>query len=313
MQGTVWGSLLCTSTVDGLGKQCYKTPEILYHYKGVPIPPLGMVDDVVCVSNVDKTQKMNEVINTFIERKKLKLSKDKCFQIHVGKGHNNCPQLKVHNSVMKEADSEKYLGDTIDKNGTIQSTIESRKSKGHGIVSEIMAIINEIPLGKHKIDVAMKLREVMLLNGILYNSEAWHGVTKKHVKTLEAIDEAGLRGILKAHSKTPTEFLCLETGAIPIKWILAQRRINFLKHILEKDNEELVEKVYMAQKRDPTIGDFAQLVEKDMVNLNITEAQLVGHNKVDLKKLLKQSAKDAAFKELKATQEKHIKVKHIVY
>ena len=41
MQGTVWGSLLCTSTVDGLGKQCYETPEILYHYKGVPIPPLG--------------------------------------------------------------------------------------------------------------------------------------------------------------------------------------------------------------------------------------------------------------------------------
>ena len=68
----------------------------------------------------------------------------------------------------------------------------------------------------------------------------------------------------------------------------------------------------MAQKRDPTRGDFVQLVEKDMVNLNITEAQLVGHNKVDLKKLLKQSAKDAAFKELKATQEKHIKVKHIV-
>ena len=50
-----------------------------------------------------------------------------------------------------------------------------------------------------------------------------------------------------------------------------------------------------------------------MVNLNITEAQVVGHNKVDLKKLLKQSAKGAAFRELKATQEKHIKVKHIVY
>ena len=68
---------------------------------------------------------------------------------------------------MKEADSEKYLGDSIDKNGTIQSTIESRNFKGHGIVSEIMAIINEIPLGKHKIDVAMELGEVMLLNAVL--------------------------------------------------------------------------------------------------------------------------------------------------
>ena len=69
----------------------------------------------------------------------------------------------------------------------------------------------------------------------------------------------------------------------------------------------------MAQKIDPTRGDFVQLVEKDMINLNITEAQVIGYNKVDLKKLFKQSEKDAAFEELKATKEKHIKVKHIVY
>ena len=69
MQGTVWGSLLCTSSIDGLGKQCYKTPELLYQYKGVPIPPLGMVDDIVCVSTSDKTQIMNEVIITSMERK----------------------------------------------------------------------------------------------------------------------------------------------------------------------------------------------------------------------------------------------------
>ena len=29
MQGTVWGSLLCTSTIDKLGKLCYETPQIV--------------------------------------------------------------------------------------------------------------------------------------------------------------------------------------------------------------------------------------------------------------------------------------------
>ena len=86
---------------------------------------------------------------------------------------------------MKVADSDKYLGDTINKNGTIQSTMDSKMSKGQGIVCEIMSIINEIPVGRHKTDIALKFKEVLLLNGILYNSEAWHGVTKKHVKTLE--------------------------------------------------------------------------------------------------------------------------------
>ena len=60
----------------------------------------------------------------------------------------------------------------------MQATIENRKSKGQGIVSEILSIIEEIWLGKHTTTVGLKLREVMLLNGILFNSEAWHGVTK---------------------------------------------------------------------------------------------------------------------------------------
>ena len=38
MQGTVWGSMFCTSSMDSLGKESYARPEDLYHYKGVPIP-----------------------------------------------------------------------------------------------------------------------------------------------------------------------------------------------------------------------------------------------------------------------------------
>ena len=52
MQGTVWGSLFCTSTIDKLGKQVYQMPEMCYNYKGVQIPPLGMVDDIISVTNV---------------------------------------------------------------------------------------------------------------------------------------------------------------------------------------------------------------------------------------------------------------------
>ena len=47
----------------------------------------------------------------------------------------------------------------------------------------------------------MKLRESRLLNGILFNNEAWHGVNLKPIKTSESIDEALLRSILKLHKK----------------------------------------------------------------------------------------------------------------
>ena len=105
-------------------------------------------------------------------------------------------------------------------------------------MSEIISTIKKIPLGEHKVEVALKLREAMLLNGILYNSEAWHGLTSAQIKKLESVDEVLLRGILNAHIKTPKEFLHLETGTIPLKWIIAQRRLNYLKHILSRDSDE---------------------------------------------------------------------------
>ena len=104
MQGTVWGSLMCTSSMDKLGKLSYKAPQNLYKYKDVPIPPLGMVDDIICVSSVEQTANMNKTINTFIEKKKLKLSETKCFRIHIGKGHTNCPDLKVHDFQMNDSE-----------------------------------------------------------------------------------------------------------------------------------------------------------------------------------------------------------------
>ena len=73
--------------------------------------------------------------------------------------------------VMKESESKNYLGYMVDKTRSINTT------KGQGIITGIMAILNDIPLGRHTIDIEMKLREVMLLNVILYNSEAWQGLT----------------------------------------------------------------------------------------------------------------------------------------
>ena len=117
MQGTVWGSLFCTVSIDQLGKQAYTNTDILYKYNGVPIPPLGMVDDILTVTNVENTLEIKQMVNTFIESKKLRLSHKKCVRIHVGKGHENCPALNVHESPMNETDKEKYLGDIMSKRG----------------------------------------------------------------------------------------------------------------------------------------------------------------------------------------------------
>ena len=315
MQGTVWGSLMCTSSMDKLGKLSYQMPHNLYHYKGVPIPPLGMVDDIICVSSVEKTETMNKLINMFVEKKKLKLSETKCFRIHLGKGHDNCPNLNVHEHQMKESVKEKYLGDIIDQNGKIQATIENRKQRGQGAIAEIVAILDEIPFGKHRTEVAMKLRASMLLSRMLFNSEAWHGLTKADVTSLEKIDKSFLRAVLKAHKGTTSELLYLETGAVPIKWIIAEKRILYLKHILSRNENELIKKVYLAQKGSSSQGDFTKLVEKDLQLFGLTHDEVASESmtKPALKKEVHNTARRLAYAELFGNLQNGTKSKDLKY
>ena len=99
MQGTVWAGMLCTGTMDKLGKIVYENPELAYKYRGkVVVPPLQMVDDILTVSKCGTTSiAMNNLVNVFMNSKKLYLNPSKCSKIHIGKKCDNCPKLMVHN------------------------------------------------------------------------------------------------------------------------------------------------------------------------------------------------------------------------
>ena len=207
MQGTVWGSLMCTATMNKLGQLMYSREDLLYKYKGVVnTPTLGMVDDILSVQKCsEKAIEVNSVINAFVESKKLTLSSTKCHRIHISKKkevNKKCTTLKVHEHEMTDSEKEKYLGDILSTSGKVRLTIEERKNKGFAIVAEILAILSEIPLGKNKIEIGLKLREAMLINGVLFNSEAWHDVNEAELKLLESVDEHLLCSLVKAHSKT---------------------------------------------------------------------------------------------------------------
>ena len=65
MQGTVWAGLLCTCTVDKLGKLAYKDKSLLYKYiNEVDVPPLEMVDYIITASKCGKQVKQaNSAVN----------------------------------------------------------------------------------------------------------------------------------------------------------------------------------------------------------------------------------------------------------
>ena len=183
MQGTVFGSLICTAVMDKLAKVFYGSENLLYRYKNsVKVPVLGMVDDVLSVAKCSSASVVtNTTVNSFMEINKLKLNHKKCGKIHIGKKSNQCPSLKVHEHDMKDSNEEKYLGDIISSKGTLDETIKDRKLKGYSYISEIRALLSDMPFGHRRIEVGIMLRDAMFVNGILTNSEVWHSITnKKH-------------------------------------------------------------------------------------------------------------------------------------
>ena len=83
------------------------------------------------------------------------------------------------------------------------------------------------------------MQRSIFVNGIMCNSEVWYSLTKKQIKELEDVDKLLLRRILQAPISTPGEALYLETGAIPISFILQGRRLMFLHYMLNLDNSEM--------------------------------------------------------------------------
>jgi hypothetical protein len=214
MQGGVFGSLQCTTSIDKLAKEVYSRHELIYMYKGIAaVPPLLMVDDILTISKCSPTASaMNSTVNSFIESKKLKLSHNECLAIHVGKQKGNCPDIKFHIESMHRGESSKYLGDIFHNSGKSKYNIIDRSAKAHGILAEIRAILNDVPLGKYRVEAGLNLRQAMFINGVLYNSEVWQGLESTDLTMLQNVNHQLMRVIChNAHAKTAIEFLFLET------------------------------------------------------------------------------------------------------
>ena len=107
----------------------------------------------------------------------------------------------------------------------------------------------------------------------------------------------------------------LETNTLPIEFILASRRINYLHNILSKKDDELIKRIYQAQKKDPCKGDWCELVQSDMdmVEINMDDNTIRNMSKKVFKAYVKKCVKSAAFQNLRNLQSGHTKVKNIEY
>ena len=304
MQGSVWGSLKYTTSMDTLNKTILQQDHLTYKYRGdknIEIGVMGMVDDNLSISKcgLSSVQK-NAVINSFIETQRLTLSKDKSVVMHVGKVTKcmkSCPTLKVHSHDMKTVQSQRYLGDILNASGTLKDTIEDRRSKGWGKVAEISGILAELPEVR-RVEVGLQLREAKIVNGMIFSSESWSSISDAELTRLEQVDMSGLRALVKGHSKCSTAFIILEFGVLQLRHRIMFRRMMFHHHLLTRDNQELIKKVYLKQKEESIKGDWFRTLQSDFnfIGDEIDDQKIEKMSKQEYKSYLQKKISKASFK-----------------
>ena len=308
MQGTVLGPIKCSVQLDTLGRDCYERQEGLYLYNGcVSVPPLEMIDDLasfaICGPQSIVT---NAIVNAKIESKKLKFGPTKCFNIHVGSDKTSCDGLKVHDQDINEKEYETYLGDIICATGSNQKNIEKRVNLGIGAVSEIISMLRQISLGHFYYEIALILRDSSLVSKMIYSSEIWYGISSDQFTKLEQIDEMYLRNIFEAPKSAPRLGLYIESGKIPLRYIIKARRLLYYWHILHLNENELVYKFFQAQKLKPTKNDWVLEVAQNLQDwrINVSENDVKKISKEIFKKVIDNRMKLSVREDFRKLQEK---------
>jgi hypothetical protein len=218
-QGGTWGPMMCSNSIDVVGKYC-KDNNKFYSYKNmVNVIPLAMVDDLLAVTRCGiESIDMNTSINSIIELKKLRFhtpeenKKTKCHIMHIGSNGKACPAMKVHGHTVDSVSQAVYLGDVISQDGSNAGHIKDRVSKGMGQMNTVMNLLKTVSFGSRYFEIAVTLREAHLINGMLTSTDILYGLRNKEIEQLEEVDKLLIRSILNAPISTCIESLYLELG-----------------------------------------------------------------------------------------------------
>ena len=235
--------------------------------------------------------------------------------MHVGKNHESCPALKVHGTIIPEVTEETYLGDILSNDGRNTKNIKNRVSKGVGIVNQIFNMLENIVFGPHYFEIAVLLRDSMLINGTMTNAEIWYNFSKSEIEEFENVDRLFFRRLLEVPETTPKEAYYLELGVLPINVLIKARRINYLQTILKQEISGMLYSFFITQWHNPTKGDWTEAVKEDLKDFNIPcdFEYIENMSQEAFKRKVKVKAKDLALTNLKKLQENHSKMEKLHY
>ena len=161
------------------------------------------------------------------------------------------------------------MGDLVSGTSKHRNNIKNRVAKGVGILNEIFYILDNVSFGQFFFKTAMILRDALLINACLYNSDIWYNVTKQDINELDYLDKLFFSRLFRVPKSAPFESFFLENGVLNFEAIIKSRRILYFHNLLTRKKTQMIYSFVMTQIAKPTKNDWVLQVFDDLKDLNI--------------------------------------------
>ena len=252
--GKQGGKLIVTlfsRLMDELSHEMQKNKNVGVSIGSKEINDLLYVDDALTIAEGTRQQEETlKCIDEFATKHKIKWGPSKCKVLEIGKHTNIKKEWKLGNENIEGADSYKYLGDHINRQGTNNETINERVSKMKTSTREIISYGISSTMRKLKSAMLIQLHETISIPSLLYNSESWTlGIT--NLLELEKIEVWALKRLLNLPPKTPTAAIRYETGTLFVEVRIDQHQLMYLHKVLQRPQEHWTWHIlYMLNEKD---------------------------------------------------------------
>ena len=262
---------------------------------------LILQDDIMQMSTTanqarDGCQRIDEML----KEKQLSVNYSKTKYIILGKGYSRSKivkdfkktPMKMGETIIENSVSEDYLGDGIHEKGCEESitiTINKRIRKLISKTEEIIQISNTtIMMGLKNSRIALNLFEAIIILALLHNSESWIGLGKKHIDVLQKFQDKFLRRIFHAPGSITRALLEYDTGMRPIEWRIKERKLNFVRQILLKDDSNIAKNAIL-QEMEVGINGLGHECNSICNEINIPEVMTTSLLKSNIKTAVQQT------------------------
>ena len=226
------------------------------------------VDDVTGMGGCAVANNLIYNCSILEERKKFtfnnKLGKTEYMIIEPQHSEEQAVTNKVKKGSIQRTGECKPLGTWFDETGNYGINIKKKKEKLQFMISTTRNEAHPKNIGVLAVEARLKLAEVVVLQSIMYNAEAYHHYHDKELLELERVQHAILIGILELPGSTPYYPLLMETGWWLMSARLAYKKLMLYQNIITSDNKRVTKKLIQVQKEEGRATTWYSSIEREI-------------------------------------------------